>query len=661
MEAESTPQTEAVLPTLSTEPATVQSTFASFLIDEFDDWGRRRLVAVISCHSKSEQSQQLAKTIVDEVAQTFFASSLATIDQAIIRSVEIIPRESESNFGFAVGGLEGSHLVLAVSSPALAILEQDGNRVHLPTIEAFRSQGSSTSTETTLIETELASEDKVALIASQRSPNRSFDSPRSLTLEAVDSSAGADGAYVWLDVASPETVESSPLPQPVVKVVSAPLYIRDATAPLEQAWRQQSVRSSGLFQRPPGSDSLRRYRATGNRRLPDSMRSRMPRGVPPWKALTALLLLAVILISAGMVAAQRRPTSVGLQPEQLVNYAGGIASAIEADDSDLVTALMPGAETLIAQAERSDLTAVQIAPLRLQIVAANDYVDDTLRLSNPYRVGTLPAEFEEFDARIIEAAGGLYIIAGDLYILDVAARSLIPVPELSDGASGQFFNGGGDISTLVLAGRDGTIFAGDSVGGSLLVPASWPAGLDLETAHSSVYRSRLYLLDPEDGTLLIVDPETRQTSRWLSSSSDALPAEPVGMAIDGMIHVLYASGNLYSLSNGNIITTASTRLSGILRDPIGLTIGDASNRLYIADLAVPEGRVVAFDRANGTTLTMHLGPDELGRLDGSVHQAFPEMRSMLVSEDRGSVFWIAEGAIWTAQLPVDDESADQDA
>ncbi len=660
MEAENTPQTETVLPAFSPEPATLQPAFSAFLIDEVDDWGRRRLVAVISCHSDSEQSQQLAKSIVDEVGRTFFASSLATIEQAIIKSVEIIPNDSESHFGFAVGGLEESHLVLAVSSPALAVLEQDGNRVHLPTLEAFRGHGSSTATKTTLIETDLASDDKVALIAPRQSPNRSFDSPKSFTLEAVELSAGAEGAYVWLDVATPESAESSPPHQPVVKIISAPLYVRDATAPLEHAWRQQTVRSSGLFQRPPGSDSLRRYRATGNRRLPDSMRSRLPRGVPPWKAITALLLLVVILISAGMVAAQRRPASVGLQPEQLTEYAGGIASAIEADDEDLVTALMPGAETLLAQAESSDLTPVQIAPLRLQVIAANDFVDDTLRMSNPYRVGALPAEFDEFDARIVEAAGRLYIIAGDLYILDVAARSLIPAPELSDGATGQFFNGGGDISTLVLAGRDGTIFAGDSVGGSLLVPASWPAGLDLETAHSSVYRSRLYLLNREEGTLLLIDPETRQTTRWLSASSDALPAEPVGMAIDGMIHVLYPTGNLYSLSDGNVITTASTRLSGILSDPVGMTIGDPSNRLYIADLAAPEGRVIAFDRANGTTVIMHLGPDELGQLDSPVHQSFPEMRSMLVSEGRGSVFWIAEGAIWTAQLPLDDESTDQD-
>jgi hypothetical protein len=670
MQADLTPQHDSPILPASGEAVSPPLAFTSSVLDRTEDWGRRRLMAVTSVRAAVDQQNINAEAMLDEIASAFFASTFATLDTALTRSIEsclaaVLPGKSSeqpvAEIGFAIVALEGERLLIAVKSPCLAVMRQESDTYLLPArpVGATLENAKSLPHDVELFETNLADGDHVGLLAAMEPAKSHALLSGTLDADDLEQSAGENGAYVWLEAAGDE-----PPAAPIdVSASTIPLPARRVSAmPSASLWDQPASRGPGLFNRPPGADALRRYRTTSNHSMPSSIRARLPRGVPSLRAIVLAVVIVTLVVSAGVVAASRRPTPTYPVGASVEEYSAAVASAIAADDGDLVTALMPGAQKLLENAQRSGASDDDVADLRLQIVAASDYLDRTVRLLHPRRLGVIPESLLPQHPRLVEAAGSLYLIAGSVFAVNPGDRQLIAMPEFeSSSQAGLLANGAGDLSTLVLASGESAIFNGDATGGMLEIVADWPVGFGLEDAYSSVFQGRLYLLDRETAEIVMVDPISQTTSLWLTSQSDALPEEPVGMVVDGGIQVLYPTGEIYSLNEGIVTNILTIDAVPRISDPVAMALGSVTNMWYLADFVDNQGRLTAYDLENNLSTEYFLGPDELGRLDTPTHRSFASMSHLLISESNDAIYWIADGAIWTADIGEQSDSAGQDS
>ena len=668
MQADQSPQYDSPILPVPGEVGPPPVPFTSSVIDQTEDWGRRRLMAVASIRTAVDQQSINADSVLDEISSTFFSTTFGTLDLALTRAIEAcyaaaVPRSSASpsaiEIGLAILAIEGERVLIAVKSPCLAVMRQETDTYLLPArpvgtvLEAARGLPD----DVELFETILSDGDHIGLLAAMEPGGNHAYLSRTLAADDLEQAAGANGAYVWLEAASDEPAAA---PEPAA-ALSSPIQHRHVDSmPLASMWDKQVARGPGLFNRPPGADALRRYRSTRGHGMPSSLRARLPRGIPSLRAAILVIVTIGLILSAGIVAESWRPAPnypVGASVEE---YSMAVASAIAAADHELVTALLPGAQQLLENTQRAGAGDAEVADLRLQIVAASDYLDGIVRLLQPRRLGIIPEALQSSRPRLVEAAGTLYLVAGDVFAFDTENQQLVAMPEFESGTTaGSLENGAGDFSTLALASIESTVFNGDATGGTQEVAADWPAGFGLNDAYSSVFQGRLYLIDRATAEIVMVDPASGSTTLWLSGESQPLPAEPAGMVVDGGIQVLYPNGEIYSLYEGFVTNTVAIDVAPSISSPLGIALGGVTNMWYLADVVDNQGRLTVYNLESNVTSEYLLGPDELGKLDTATHRSFVSMSHLLVSEQQDAVYWVADGAIWTADFGEANNSAGQ--
>ncbi|MGD9710471.1 MAG: YncE family protein [Thermomicrobiales bacterium] len=653
--------------TLPTAPAV----FSSGVLDQEHGWGRRRLLAVLSTLAPDNHQEINADLLLEQLADSFFGSPLLAVDVAISSAVEttlqLLAQHDDDGtgrpvVGMAIAALEEDRLYLAVTSPCRAALWQDRELLFLPVHSSEETESENALPIPEIRETTLSTGDRLALLASQETASDSAF----MSEDALEKAAGSSGSYLWLEVSEEAPALTLPPPadsaEPLPPVPTDQIHASAAFASGPNV-RRDLITSSGprLLQRPPGSDALHRYRSTGRGGTPSAIRSRLPRGAPP---LTAVLLVAAaiaIIVAAAYFAAERRPERNYPESATAQEYSQAVAAAIAAEDTDLVNALLPGAHTLLERAGGDESDSDDAVSLRLQIVAANDYLNAVVRLQNPRKVGIIPEDLRDHDPSLLQAAGVLYLLSGDLFSIAVESRQLVALPELiPEQSAGSLMAGGGDISTLALTTEGTSYFFGDAVNGSATVLPNWPAEFGLSHIDATVFRSRLYVIDLDSAEIVVIDPASGETTRWIQRDSDLLPESPIGMAIDGAIHVLYSSGELYTLKEGYVVGRSSLPVQPGITEPAAISFDASSETIYVADGGSDEGRLIAWNSESGNASVFLLGPDVNGRLDGEVHEAYLSMSDLHVSGATGTVTWIADNALWQADLPVF-ESEEQDA
>ncbi|MEZ4499782.1 MAG: hypothetical protein R2839_06815 [Thermomicrobiales bacterium] len=670
MQADDSPQHDIVPePTGEVQPP-VPHVFTSGMIDRQEGWGDRRMIAVVAINAPGNHQELNAESLLAELESTFFRASLTEPARALAQAIEgvrsrlldeSVSNDQPASIGVAASVLADDQLYLAVIPPCQAVLWQDQEAVYLPTPGDRAKETPDADSAPAIMETRLSPGDRLALLASDRdAPPDAFVS--SSTLETA---AGPTGSYVWLEVSDDAPTVAvqdvrdpdEPLPPVPVEQIQAssvmPSHVRTD-------WKAQATGGPRLLQRPPGSDALRRYRSTGHGGTPSALRSRLPRGVPPTQVL-GLIALALLLFSAvAYIAVTHRPERQHAESATPLEYSQAVATAIADEDIDQVTALLPGAHTLLERAGGDDANSAEAVALRMQIVAAEDFLNSVVRLEHPRRVGIIPESLLESNPSLIEAAGITYLLAGDLYVVDSAERQLVALLDLvPEESSGDLIAGGGDISTLAMTSAAASYFFGDAVGGSKTVLPEWPSGFGLSAIDASVFRSRLYVIDLDSAEIALIDPETDTTSLWIQRESEILPTGPIGMAIDGDIHVLYENGDLYALREGYVAGKTTLPLAIPLTEPQAIAYDISSGLVFIADIGAPEGRLIAWNNQDEDQIAIfQLGPDSGGHLDGDAHQSFVQMTDLLVSVSNGTVLWIDGEEIWQADLPMTLEEID---
>lgn len=638
--------------------------FSSGVIDREQGWGQRRLMAVASTIAPDNHLLLNAEALLDFLTDAFFGAPLVTVDLAFSQAVEatlshIQSASAESAtrpvIGLAAAALEDERLVLAVLPPCRAVLWQDREILVLPKQHQIDADDVADRRMPEIQETTLNAGDRLAFLAA---PDTAADTAFK-NAEALEQAAGPAGSFLWLEV-SEDPAPPPPPPPPQnpdepLPPVPAEQVVGSAAMTGGTYVKRELISASGgprLLQRPPGSDALHRYRSTSRSGTPSALRSRLPRGAPPLRAVLLIIAVVAIFAAAAFFAAQRRPERTYQQSATAAQYSEAVAAAIAADDTDLVNALLPGAHTLLDRAGGEGSDSDDAVSLRTQIVAANDYLNVVIRLEDPRKIGVIPEELLEHHLSLVQAAGVLYLLGGDLYVISVPNRQLVALPELiPEQSAGLLINGGGDISTLAVTSAASAYFFGDAVDGSAMVAPDWPATFGRSRTDATVFSNRLYMIDLNSGEIVVIDPESGETTLWIQRDSDILPESPIGMAIDGTIHVLYASGDLYALKEGYVVGKSTLAIQPVLTNPAAITYDGSDGTIYIADAGSPEGRLIAWDSESEETSTFLLGPDEFGRLNSDAHHGFVSMDDLLVSGATGTVTWIANGAIWQADLP----------
>lgn len=165
----------------------------------------------------------------------------------------------------------------------------------------------------------------------------------------------------------------------------------------------------------------------------------------------------------------------------------------------------------------------------------------------------------------------------------------------------------------------------------------------------SGFQNRLYLLDQESGEIYVADGQENIAYRWLADTEPPLQSGALGMEINGAIHVVYSDGRLVSMSSGEVYDRQDLGRSSSEFEVLALDSGEETGDLYLAVLADSTTSLVVFDLADGISTSILLPPSTIDGVE--VAELFEGASSLVVSETRGRIYWIADGAIWSAALP----------
>jgi hypothetical protein len=274
-----------------------------------------------------------------------------------------------------------------------------------------------------------------------------------------------------------------------------------------------------------------------------------------------------------------------------------------------------------------------------------------LRLSDVTLVGRLPESLLEGDPHLGESAGIIFVLDPSAFQLDLNSMTMLQMP-FSASSSIRTFEAqtsaddvagvvASDGSRLVLMGFDGTA---NEIG-----VTTWPKDVDPSEGLLSGFQNRLYLLDQTSGEIYVADGQDNIAYRWLADTESPLQTGALGMEINGAIHVVYSDGRLVSLSSGEVYDRQDLGRSSGEFEVLALDSGEETGDLYLATLADGTASLLVFDLTDGTTTQILLPPSAI---DGTaLDDLYENVSSLVVSETRGQIYWIADGAIWSAVLP----------
>lgn len=653
---------ETTTPVSPQQPVDSQPALPNLLLgrtlDKTVESQRRRLLAVSIPKSLTRDEVSRADEALDQLSLAFFSApneSLANAFGAALKAVKRPPKASlvagdVTGFdgGMVAAALDGQRLVVSAAEPGRVIVQQGKQRFIFP--NAAEPGDEFLDPAATIFETKLDPGDIVALLSGGSLAGHAGETP--LTRAEVADIAGPNGAWVWIELEKAKKID----PRQRAGLLSTPEpeahRIWSATAkPADPLWTRNAASDGAIFQKPPALDTLNRYQRMSGDSFSRSARTRLPRGRPAsW--LVGLLVLALLLSAGGFAYLySNRPQPTALPNPEIAEHAASLASALASGDPAVIEAALPAAERALTIGQRAELPAEELALLQNEVLQAHDQLDGVLRLSDVALVGRLPESLINHDPTLGESAGVLFLLDPTAYQLDPGTLQVLEMPfsatssirsfdaqTSADDVSGVVASDG---SRLVLMGFDGTA---NEIG-----VTTWPKGVDATTGILSGFQNRLYLLDSESGEIYVADGQDNVAYRWLADTEAPLQTGAVGMEINGAIHVVYPDGRLVSMSAGEVYDRRDLGQNSNDFEVLALDSGEETGDLYLATLADGSAALLLADLTDGTTTQILLPPTSIDGI--AVDDLFEDASSLVVSETRGQVYWIADGAIWSALLP----------
>lgn len=644
------------------QPVDSQATLPNLLLgrtlDKTVESQHRRLLAVSIPKSLTRDEVARADEALDQLSLTFFSHSNDSLANAFAAALRAVQRPARTSLvadelsgfdgGIVAAALDGQRLVVSAADPGRVIVQQGEQLFSFP--RPAEAGDEFLDPAATIFETKLDPGDIVALLSGGSIAGRSKSGR--LSQAEVAEIAGPKGAWVWIELDNGKKQDarhragllSSPAPE-------AQRTWSTTAKPADPLWSKSGASDDAIFQKPPAIDSLSRYRTMSGDSFSRSARTRLPRGRPAaW--IIGVVLLALLLAGAGFAYLyNNRPDGVTLPDPEIASHTAELAAALASSDPAAIEAALPSAERALAIGKQAELPQEQLAVLETEIMQAHDQLEGVLRLNDVQLVGRIPDDILDREPQLGEAAGVIFLLDPTAFLVDLDSMMMLEMPfspnssihtfdtqTAADDVAGVVASDG---SRLVLMGFDGTA--------AEIGVTTWPKGVDPTTGLISGFQNRLYLLDQESGEIYVADGQDNIAYRWLADTEPPLQTGALGMEINGAIHVVYADGRLVSMSAGEVYDRQDLgRASGEF-EVLAVDSGEETGDLYLATLADGTASLHLFDLTDGTTTQILLPP--VTAEGESVEALFEEIDSMIVSEARDQIYWIADGAVWSARLP----------
>jgi hypothetical protein len=277
------------------------------------------------------------------------------------------------------------------------------------------------------------------------------------------------------------------------------------------------------------------------------------------------------------------------------------------------------------------------------------------------RVGSLPAEASKGPVHLALAGETLFLAAGSLYELDPEQGRLITLLARGDAVSG---GSASDIRHVSIDG--GHVVASDGAATYVRDESGrWQrrplAVVDVDglrpDAPVITWGDAAYGLS-RDGDLVRFDQTAGSSLVDVWAAVDDVPdlVDARDFAIDGRIHILMKDGRTLTFSRGALIGTVSPFIVPAVADAAFLADAPFANDFYIVDRngAIGEnvGRIVRVSASGEARqyLTPAPAPGDLMAHAAAVTLATVE--DLAIDELTGVVYWVSEGEIWRATMPV---------
>jgi hypothetical protein len=409
----------------------------------------------------------------------------------------------------------------------------------------------------------------------------------------------------------------------------------------------------------PGALSVSRYRESSG--LPAEWRANLPRGPGihvPVRLLAVSLFLFIAIGGTGFALDQQREREV---------RAGAAFVAIDAalmrarENPGTAMSSVAEAEAAVAAARDAGATGDPLLRREQELARVRDEVWGILRLGDVERVGSLPAAATEGSVRLALAGETLYLAAGNLYELDPKQGRLVTLLADGDAVSG---GSASDIRQVSIDG--GEVVASD--GAATYVrdrSGRWQrhplaiAEVDGLKPDAPVitWGDAAYGLS-RDGDLIRFDQASGSSRADVWAAVDDVPdlANARDFAIDGRIHVLMDDGRTLTFSRGALMGTVSPFVVPALGDAAFLADAPFANDFYVVDrngtIGENAGRIVRVDASGEARQYLTPAPAPGDLLAHAAAVTLANVDDLAIDELTGIVYWVSEGEIWRASMPL---------
>lgn len=653
---------ETTQPVAPHQPVESESTPPNLLrgrtLDKTVESQRRRLLAVATPKSLTREQIARADEALDHLSLAFFSASsdsLATAFGAALKAAKrpnraaLVAGEAEGfDGGLVAAAMDGQRLVVSAAEPGLVIVQQGQQLFSFP--RAPEAGDEFLDPSATIFETKLDPGDIVALLSGGTISERSGETR--LTQAEIVEIAGPRGAWVWIELEKAKSTDlrhrAGLLSQPEPEAQST---WSTTAKPAEPLWSKSGSSDGAIFQKPPALDSLNRYRSASGASFSRGARTRLPRGRPSlW--LIVVVLAALLLVGSGFAyLLGNRPQGAELPDPEIAKHTATLASALASADPAAIEAALPSAERALAIGQQSEFPPEQLAVLSNEILQAHDLIEGVLRISDVRLLGRLPEEIVDRNPALAESAGVVFLLDPTPFQVELDSLTMLEMPFSPNSAIRTFSTqtSADDVAGVVASDGSRLVLMGFDGSANEIGVTTWPTGVDATEGLLSGFQNRLYLLDQQSGEIYVADGEENVAYRWLADTEAPLQTGALGMEINGAIHVVYSDGRLVSMSSGEVYDRQDLGRSSGEFEVLALDSGEETGDLYLATLADGTTSLMIFDLTDGTSTQVLLPPTSNN--GASTEEIFEDVSSLIVSETRGQIYWIADGAIWSGVLP----------
>lgn len=408
----------------------------------------------------------------------------------------------------------------------------------------------------------------------------------------------------------------------------------------------------------PGAGSVKRYRDASG--LPPEWRANLPRG--PGVHVPARLLAVSLAI---FVAVGGAGAAVGIQRDREAKVHSALAAVdaalLRAQESPLeATTMVTQAEASLEAARSAGADVDALEQREAQLGQVRDAAWQVVRLSNVRRHSALPLETGDVPVHLALSGTTLYISGTNLYELDVAGERLVTLLSKGDAAA----DGASVGAIRDLSVDNGEVIAFDEQASYVRDRAGAWQRRPLAIEQIGGVRKGLPILAwgeaaygmSWNGNIVRFDETSAGPTAEVWTSVEDTPdlALARDMVIDGEIHVLLQDGRTLSFSRGELAATISPFLTPRLTSLSFYAQAPFAREFFAVDpsgiIGGNTGRIVRIDAEGNSVqyLTPDPGEDVFSQ---EVAKSLAGAQDMAIDVLSGTVYWVSDGEIWSAQFP----------